>query len=44
MQASFGTAVKYDDDIKYVDSGRTVHGPRTQVKQFSGVGVLFIFR
>lgn len=43
MQASFGTTIKYDDDIKYVDTARIVHGPRTQVKQFLGIGVLFIF-
>jgi hypothetical protein len=43
MQASFGTTLKYDDDIKYVDSARIVHGPRTQVKQFLGIGILFIF-
>lgn len=43
MQTTFGTTVKYDDDIKYVDGAGTVHGPRTQVKQFLGVGLLFVF-
>jgi len=43
LQASFGTTLKYDNDIKYVDSAKIVHGPRTQIKQFLGIGVMFAF-
>lgn len=43
LQASVGGTLKYDDDIKYVDTARVVHGPRTQVREFLGIGLLFIF-
>jgi hypothetical protein len=43
LSASIGGTLKYDDDIKYVDSARIVHGPRTQIKEFLGIGLLYIF-
>jgi len=39
LSANFGTALKYDDDIKYKDSSGVEHGARVQLKQFLGVGL-----
>jgi hypothetical protein len=43
LTANFGTTLKYDDNIKYVDSSGVVHGPRVQLKQFLGIGLAYKF-
>lgn len=43
LTANFGTTIKYDDNIKYVDSSGVQHGPRVQLKQFLGIGLTYNF-
>ena len=43
LSAAFGTTLKYDDDIKFIDKNRVKHGARTQLKQFLGVGLSYKF-
>ncbi|GET23338.1 Protein of unknown function (DUF3078) [Prolixibacter denitrificans] len=43
LTANFGTTLKYDDNIKYVDSSGVEHGPRVQLKQLLGVGLTYNF-
>lgn len=43
LTANFGTSIKYDDNIKYVDSSGIEHGPRVQLKQFLGIGLTYNF-
>ncbi|GET31648.1 hypothetical protein PbJCM13498_05110 [Prolixibacter bellariivorans] len=43
LTANFGTTLKYDDNIKYVDSNGVEHGPRVQLKQFLGIGLTYNF-
>jgi hypothetical protein len=43
LSATFGTTLKYDDDIKYIDESGGKHGARTQLKQFLGVGLSYKF-
>jgi hypothetical protein len=43
LSAVFGTTLKYDDDIKYIDQNGGKHGARTQFKQLLGVGFAYKF-
>jgi len=43
LSANFGTTLKYDDDIKYIDDKGLKHGARLQFKQFLGVGLSIKF-
>ncbi len=43
LSANFGTNLRYDNDIKFIDSEGIKHGPRTQFKQFLGVGLAYKF-
>ena len=43
LSANFGTTLKYDDDIKYIDLNGIKHGARVQLKQFLGVGLSLRF-
>jgi hypothetical protein len=43
LSANFGTTLKYDDDIKYIDGNGLKHGARLQFKQFLGVGLSIKF-
>jgi hypothetical protein len=43
LSATFGTTLKYDDDIKYIDESGGKHGARIQLKQFLGVGLVLKF-
>ncbi|GET29153.1 hypothetical protein SD074_13550 [Prolixibacter sp. SD074] len=43
LAANFGATLKYDDNIKYVDSSGVEHGPRVQLKQFLGIGLTYNF-
>jgi hypothetical protein len=43
LSAVFGTTLKYDDDIKYIDNSGVKHGARTQLKQLLGVGLAYKF-
>lgn len=39
LNASINTSLKYDDDIKYVDTKGNTRGPRVQFKEILGVGI-----
>jgi hypothetical protein len=43
LSAKFGTSMRYDDNIDYIDGDGVKHGPRLQLKQFLGVGLSFKF-
>jgi len=43
LSAVFGTTLKYDDDIKYIDENGNKQGARTQLKQLLGVGLTYKF-
>lgn len=43
MNASINTTLKYDDDIKYIDSDNNKHGARIQFKEIIGVGFGYNF-
>jgi hypothetical protein len=39
LATTFETTLIYDNDTKYVDGNGVIHGARTQLKQFLGVGL-----
>jgi hypothetical protein len=43
LSAVFGTTLKYDDDIKYIDENGNKRGARIQLKQLLGVGLTYKF-
>jgi hypothetical protein len=43
LSAVFETTLRYDDDIKYVDTSGVKHGARVQFKQLLGVGLAYKF-
>ncbi len=43
LSATFATNLRYDNDIKFIDSEGNKHGPRTQFKQILGVGLAYKF-
>lgn len=43
LSANLGFTVKFDDDIKYVNSDGELRGARTQLKQLLGVGLSYKF-
>lgn len=43
LATTFETTLKYDNDTKYIDRNRGIHGARTQLKQFLGVGFTYKF-
>lgn len=43
LNASITTALKYDDDVKYVDEDGVTKGPRVQFKEVIGVGIGYNF-
>ena len=43
LSSNFGTTLKYDNDIKYIDGSGVAQGPRTQLKQFLGIGFMATF-
>jgi hypothetical protein len=43
LSAMIETTLKYDNDIKYIDSSGGKHGARTQLKQFLGIGLAYKF-
>lgn len=43
LNASISTTLKYDDDVKYIDSNNVMKGPRVQFKEVIGVGIGYNF-
>ena len=43
LNASINTTLKYDDDVKYIDSNGNSRGARVQFKEVIGVGVSYNF-
>ncbi len=43
LNASLNTTLKYDDDVKYVDSEGITKGPRVQFKEILGIGIGYNF-
>ncbi len=43
LSATVQTRLKYDDEVKYVDSQGIKHGARVQFKQFLGIGLAYTF-
>ncbi|MDU1904182.1 MAG: DUF3078 domain-containing protein [Dysgonomonas sp.] len=43
LNASLSTTLKYDDDVKYIDSDGNQHGARVQFKEILGVGIGYNF-
>lgn len=43
LNASLNTTLKYDDDVKYIDSDGNKHGARVQFKEILGVGIGYNF-
>lgn len=43
LNASISTTLKYDDDVKYIDSDNVAKGPRVQFKEIIGLGIGYNF-
>jgi len=43
LNASINTTLKYDDDVKYIDTGGNKRGARVQFKEIIGIGVAYNF-
>lgn len=43
LNASLNTTLKYDDDVKYIDTDGNKHGARVQFKEILGIGIGYNF-
>jgi len=43
LSANLGATLRYDNDVKFVDSEGVTHGPKTQLKQLLGIGLAYSF-